>query len=265
MSSSTVDAFLQQLDSDPNLSQITRTRSKSTPAKAKTLILQINDQIQHVLQILEKSKQSLDPHRPINPDPPEVKIPIEDPVLRNLVCQFFIGRGYTAYTTKNRGEQNILVIDLRDEDPPAVKTKNDTETEEKRTDIGDLKQYTTTKDSVGLQHASEALRKTKEFVLAAVKVDGQSLQYASEELRKNKEIVLAAVQQNGEALQYASEEMKNDKEIVLAAVVQNGEALEFASKELKNDTQIVLIAVKVDGQVLRFASPELQNLVKMSS
>jgi len=121
-------------------------------------------------------------------------------------------------------------------------------------------------------------QKEKEFVLDAVKQNGNMLQYASDDLRDDNDVVETAlkentsvlkyalksstkhiVSKNGYALQYASDEYKNDKEVVLAAVKQYGYALKYASDELKNDKEVVLAAVKQNGYALQFASNELKN------
>ena len=63
--------------------------------------------------------------------------------------------------------------------------------------------------------ADENLKKDKEVVFAAVKLNGLALQYADESLKKDKEVILAAVKQNGLALQYADESLKKDKEVIV--------------------------------------------------
>ena len=77
----------------------------------------------------------------------------------------------------------------------------------------------------GLKDAPEELKNDREFMLQAVKQDGNALLYASKELKNDREIVMEAVKQDGTALQYASAELKGNREIVMEAVKQCGHAL----------------------------------------
>lgn len=54
------------------------------------------------------------------------------------------------------------------------------------------------------------------------------LELCNEAIRDTKDIVLAAVRQEGRALQFASIAMRDDREVVLAAMRQEGGALQFA-------------------------------------
>jgi hypothetical protein len=114
------------------------------------------------------------------------------------------------------------------------------------------------KDGYALEDASEALKNTKEVVMAAVRKDGRSLLFASEELKKTKEVVMAAVKQDGEALYY-TDSFKDDFGIVSAAVASNGCALEYASERLKNNKEIVMKAISQNGEAVMFASEDLKN------
>ena len=91
------------------------------------------------------------------------------------------------------------------------------------------------------------LRADKEFVLTAVRMNGDALNYTSDDLRNDNDIVLAAVEQNGTSLLFASLQLQADKVIVLAAVKKNSYALKYASDDLKADKEIVLAAVKENG------------------
>ena len=53
--------------------------------------------------------------------------------------------------------------------------------------------------------------------------------------KKYRESVLAAVRRNPSALEYAPADLKNDHDFVLAAVRETFSALEYASDDLKND------------------------------
>ena len=96
----------------------------------------------------------------------------------------------------------------------------------------------------------EQLKQTYNFMLEAVKQDGQALQFADPSLRSNRAVVLEAVKQNGQALEWTDPSLRNDRAVVLEAVRQDGWALEFADPSLRNDCAVVLEAVKQDGRVL---------------
>ena len=99
----------------------------------------------------------------------------------------------------------------------------------------------------------------KEYMLPAVKINGDALKNASKELQNDEEVVLAAVSNRGSALEYASAQMKSNKTIVLAAVKEKGYALEFASENLKGDYEVVLTAVAGWGRALKYAKRGLND------
>jgi len=120
-----------------------------------------------------------------------------------------------------------------------------------------------------LESADDSLKKDKEFVLAAVRIDGLALKFADDSLKKDKEVVLAALLHSyGEAIRYADDSLKKDKEVVLAAIKQWGAALYYADDSLKKDKEVVLAAVKQDyahnstfsgGSVFEFADDSLKK------
>ena len=132
------------------------------------------------------------------------------------------------------------------------------------------------------------LKNDRDFVLEAVKLNGQALEfapdefrndpeivktamvnnrfepslpflYASNRLRMDKEFVIEAVNIDGLALEFTSEELKDDLDVVMAAVANTGAALQFASEDLHDDRNVVLAAVRNDGFALDFASEDLQD------
>lgn len=58
--------------------------------------------------------------------------------------------------------------------------------------------------------ASDRLKDCYEFVLTAVRTDGQALRMASPRLRNCHDIVAVAVKQSEAALRYASKRLRND-------------------------------------------------------
>ncbi|MEG3039468.1 MAG: DUF4116 domain-containing protein [Erysipelotrichaceae bacterium] len=89
-----------------------------------------------------------------------------------------------------------------------------------------------------LQYASAAQKKDKDFVLEAVKQDGNQLQYANEDFKNDKDVVLEAIKQNAEALQFASTDVRDDKDVLFEVIKQNAESLQLALDLLKNDMEI---------------------------
>ena len=103
--------------------------------------------------------------------------------------------------------------------------------------------------------------KDRDFVLDAVKRDGNLLEYA-EDFQDDDEVALAAVRQNGMALQFANTELSDgflDKELVLEAVKQNGMALQYADERLRADKQVVLAAVKQNPDAVDLVHHCLRN------
>ena len=62
-----------------------------------------------------------------------------------------------------------------------------------------------------------------------IKLETWNLNLGTSNLKR--EFVLAAVRQNGDALLYAAAGLRADREVVLAAVWQNGDALQHAAAE----------------------------------
>lgn len=100
-----------------------------------------------------------------------------------------------------------------------------------------------------------------EFMLEAIREMGYVvLQFAHSQLTSNKEFMLAAVKIDGGCLSYASNRLKDDIEVVNEAAEQNIWALLFASKKLMNNSSFVVrLVVKKDLRAFAFASPRLRN------
>ena len=99
----------------------------------------------------------------------------------------------------------------------------------------------------------------KEFVKAAVKINGIQIKYASEFIKSNADIILEAVINNYNALQYASELLKSDKEFIKKIVNINGNALQYASSNIKSDKAIVSVALKRNCTAIQYASESLRS------
>ena len=133
------------------------------------------------------------------------------------------------------------------------------------------------RDADVFTHLSDALRKDKEVVLAAMAAEFGSSPYMhiDDDLkcyddvccaalkRENAywEIVMEVVSNNGRALEYADEYYRDDKEVVMAAVLDCGLALEYASETLRADKEVVMAAIQSnqpDECSLKYASETLR-------
>jgi len=111
----------------------------------------------------------------------------------------------------------------------------------------------------------EDFRSDPDFMMKAVRRDGEALKYATPELQMNRALVLEAVRQNGHALEFAAPELRCDRAVVLEAVKQNGLALQFAAEELRADRECVLEAIRETGWAMQYASPELQEDAQLAA
>jgi hypothetical protein len=93
-----------------------------------------------------------------------------------------------------------------------------------------------------MAHISEPLWTTKDFVMAAVTIDGHALQHASHTLQTDVDVVMMAVKQAPLSLEHASLALRGDKVVVEAA-------MEAAKSH----------APSVARQVLRLASAEIRK------
>ena len=120
-----------------------------------------------------------------------------------------------------------------------------------------------------IQHTDKPPKADRDFLLKALKEDGQLLKRAAKTLQADREVVLVAVKAFGRALQYAAEPLQADREIVLAAVKRSCAIsvrapiqtwlLKHAPKSIKSDREIVFAAVKEDPGALNESSEELQQ------
>ena len=103
-----------------------------------------------------------------------------------------------------------------------------------------------------IQHTDKSLKADRDFLLKALKEDGQLLKHAAKTLQADREIVLAAVKRNCAIsprapiqtwlLKHAPKSIKSDREIVLAAVKEDPWALYESSEELQQDEELRKIA-----------------------
>lgn len=78
-----------------------------------------------------------------------------------------------------------------------------------------------------LAEADDSLKADREFVMEAVRLNGDVLQYVAESLKADREVVLAAYPVTW-ALEYADDSLKADREFMMEAMRLEGEAFEHA-------------------------------------
>lgn len=109
-----------------------------------------------------------------------------------------------------------------------------------------------------IKYLPQWVRKNKEMVLEAVKINGRLLLYTST-FFNDKDIVYAAVKSNGMALESVDKCFKDDEELARIAVSNSPWSYRNISERLRDNKEITLIAVKGNGSVLAYASDRLKN------
>ena len=66
----------------------------------------------------------------------------------------------------------------------------------------------------GFEYADNSLKKSRNFILKAVKIDGYAIHHINEKFKKDKEIVLEALKRDKNAFQYIHESLKNDPDVL---------------------------------------------------
>ena len=105
-------------------------------------------------------------------------------------------------------------------------------------------------NSHSFEYASDVLKADKDVIISILYNHPQDnslywMRHIPLNIKSDKEFMLSAVKLNGNALQHASSDLKNDREVVVAAVNQNSQAIHSASEELKSDKEFMM-AVKLD-------------------
>lgn len=96
-----------------------------------------------------------------------------------------------------------------------------------------------------------------EVMMKSIQKNPDSLQFASEELKRIKDVVLAAVKLDGLTVRHTSI-MKHNKEVGMEAVKQNGMSLKFLETNLQNDIEICKVAVENSIFAIDYVSEELK-------
>ncbi len=115
-----------------------------------------------------------------------------------------------------------------------------------------------------LYDVSSRLRKDPEVVLAALRAYHGAVQlgpirYADASLKKNREFMLEAIKSDASTFRYADESLQKDRVFVLDSVRQNSSMLSLVDASFKRDREIVLTAVRQSGSALQFADESFRN------
>lgn len=114
-----------------------------------------------------------------------------------------------------------------------------------------------------------ALKKDRNFVLAAVRQNGDVLFNVDPKFLKDEEVVRAffdqnegkaddrnlllhLIEQNGDNLKFASENLKKDRDFVLGILEFKGRAFKHIDEDLKKDEELILTALQEDGTAIEF-------------
>lgn len=114
-----------------------------------------------------------------------------------------------------------------------------------------------------IEDAPDFVKRDKDAILAAVKVDPHAFSHAHEYLKHDKDVFLTALKHSPHdshrLFKHAHLSLKKDKEVVLAAIRKDSRSFEFAHKCLQSDKDFVLLLVKQSGALLRYAHDSLRN------
>jgi len=150
-----------------------------------------------------------------------------------------------------KGDKAFLLAALTADDPAEADAEENA-AKRRRLTNEPANQYRTLAASA-LEHASFPLRRDRDVVLAAVRLDGTSLKHADVELRRDREIVLAAVDTQGRALEYASQNLCDDLEVVKRAIAKEGSAIQYASEACRSNRDLIFLAMATQPFSARYA------------
>lgn len=105
-------------------------------------------------------------------------------------------------------------------------------------------------------------KRDKDYVLRAVKLNGNSLYYAHDDLKKDEDIVKNAVIDNGLSLYFADISFRKNKAIVLLAVSNNGLIYKIIDDSLKVDKDVAMAAITSNPNVYKILNDDLKKDIK---
>eukprot|EP01047_Picozoa_sp_COSAG01_P048234 COSAG01_NODE_4681_length_4821_cov_3.217493_4_plen_514_part_00 len=113
----------------------------------------------------------------------------------------------------------------------------------------------------GIDDVNASLKKVtrSEDAIDLIVHEGADLQFASNAMRGSKNVVMAALRNTGSALRFASSTMRDDEDVVMQAVKVQGQALMYASNRLRDKDEVVREAVGQDWTALQYASHRCQG------
>lgn len=110
------------------------------------------------------------------------------------------------------------------------------------------------------KHLSDAFKTEREIALESIKSRGLVMEDLPEEFKKDPEIALEAIKQNGKAFQYIHPDLKKCQNMILAALSKYPSAFEFLeNKNLNGNKDFMLLVLGLNGSLLKYASDNLKK------
>lgn len=133
-----------------------------------------------------------------------------------------------------------------------------------------------------LKYISKILRRDEEFMLRAIRTDGEAFLYAGDKLKDDRNFIIKSVKTNSVVFKYLNDEYKNDIEIAGIVIRHNPVMFKYAGEKIFNSFEytremmkeepyifkyinddfrdaLTLEAVKVDGRLFRYASDRYKD------
>lgn len=133
-----------------------------------------------------------------------------------------------------------------------------------------------------LKYISKILRRDEEFMLRAIRTDGEAFLYAGDKLKDDRNFIIKSVKTNSVVFKFLDDGYRNDKEIAYMAIKCNPEMFKYAGEKIFNSFEytremmkeepyifkyinddfrdaLTLEAVKVDGRLFRYASDRYKD------
>ena len=133
-----------------------------------------------------------------------------------------------------------------------------------------------------LKYISKILRCDEEFMLRAIRTDGEAFLYAGDKLKDDRNFIIKSVKTNSVVFKFLDDGYRNDKEIAYMVIKCNPEMFKYAGEKIFNSFEytremmkeepyifkyinddfrdaLTLEAVKVDGRLFRYASDRYKD------
>ena len=103
-----------------------------------------------------------------------------------------------------------------------------------------------------LEHASDDLKKDKEFVLSRMQANGRDLCYVDECLRSDRSVVMEAIASSPHAFSYACDSIRDEPDIALQCTVDCPDVARCYGDTLCQDKDFILSAIRTNAHAFRF-------------